>query len=149
MSNLRSDVSNLELCSVFLISAASCSLNGPRALSSGHSEEVQGGNILPPGDGDRHWSRLVEHLQVEERGRRDPASAIINYLILSCLSTSMTFFAHVKLDPRFFLKLSVPLLGFCFGAYLDRIETERLTMFRDKSALYGRVLAEGEKPSWP
>ncbi|CAH1105481.1 unnamed protein product [Psylliodes chrysocephalus] len=42
-----------------------------------------------------------------------------------------------------------PALGFAFGWYLDRKETERLTIFRDKSALYGRVLKEGEAPSWP
>uniref|UniRef100_A0A182N133 NADH dehydrogenase [ubiquinone] 1 beta subcomplex subunit 1 n=1 Tax=Anopheles dirus TaxID=7168 RepID=A0A182N133_9DIPT len=43
----------------------------------------------------------------------------------------------------------VPLFGFGVGWFLDRKETERMTMFRDKSALYGRTLKEGEKPSWP
>lgn len=40
-------------------------------------------------------------------------------------------------------------VGFGFGAYLDYKETLRLTLFRDKSALYGRQLKEGESPSWP
>ncbi|CAG9837740.1 unnamed protein product [Diabrotica balteata] len=41
-----------------------------------------------------------------------------------------------------------PAVGFAIGWYLDKQETERLSLFRDKSALYGRVLKEGEKPSW-
>ncbi|KAL9880894.1 NADH dehydrogenase (ubiquinone) MNLL subunit [Glossina fuscipes fuscipes] len=42
----------------------------------------------------------------------------------------------------------LPLIGFAIGHFLDKKETERMTMFRDKSALYGR--AEGKKgpPSW-
>lgn len=44
---------------------------------------------------------------------------------------------------------SLGVIGFAFGAFLDRKETERMTLFRDKSALYGRVLKEGEPPSWP
>ncbi|ETN60950.1 hypothetical protein AND_007412 [Anopheles darlingi] len=43
----------------------------------------------------------------------------------------------------------LPLIGYGFGMFLDNKETERMTLFRDKSALYGRVLKEGEKPSWP
>lgn len=43
----------------------------------------------------------------------------------------------------------VPLFGFYLGSILDRKETERMVMFRDKSALYGRTLKEGEEPSWP
>ncbi|GLH01760.1 AGAP000849-PA-like protein, partial [Gryllus bimaculatus] len=43
----------------------------------------------------------------------------------------------------------LPLTGFGIGCYLDHKETERMTMFRDKSALYGRVLKPGEAPSWP
>ncbi|XP_056648160.1 NADH dehydrogenase [ubiquinone] 1 beta subcomplex subunit 1 [Diorhabda carinulata] len=42
----------------------------------------------------------------------------------------------------------LPVIGLVTGWYLDRLETERLTLFRDKSALYGRELKEGEKPSW-
>uniref|UniRef100_A0A182TWS0 NADH dehydrogenase [ubiquinone] 1 beta subcomplex subunit 1 n=1 Tax=Anopheles melas TaxID=34690 RepID=A0A182TWS0_9DIPT len=50
---------------------------------------------------------------------------------------------------RQYLWSVVPLFGFGVGWFLDRKETERMTMFRDKSALYGRTLKEGEKPSWP
>lgn len=39
--------------------------------------------------------------------------------------------------------------GALFGKYLDDMETERMTLFRDKSALYGGMVREGEKPSWP
>ncbi|XP_043461181.1 uncharacterized protein LOC122497880 [Leptopilina heterotoma] len=35
------------------------------------------------------------------------------------------------------------------GTILDRKEAERMTRFRDKSALFGRKLAPGEPPSWP
>lgn len=42
-----------------------------------------------------------------------------------------------------------PLAGFYLGSFLDRKETERMVAFRDKSALYGRTLKEGEEPSWP
>ncbi|XP_037920832.1 NADH dehydrogenase [ubiquinone] 1 beta subcomplex subunit 1 [Hermetia illucens] len=44
--------------------------------------------------------------------------------------------------------LALPMLGFTIGWYLDNKETQRMTMFRDKSALYGRALKEGEAPSW-
>uniref|UniRef100_A0A182KBQ0 NADH dehydrogenase [ubiquinone] 1 beta subcomplex subunit 1 n=1 Tax=Anopheles christyi TaxID=43041 RepID=A0A182KBQ0_9DIPT len=49
---------------------------------------------------------------------------------------------------RQYLWSVVPLIGFGFGWFLDRKETERMTMFRDKSALFGRTLKEGEKPSY-
>ncbi len=37
-------------------------------------------------------------------------------------------------------------LSMYLGAQVDRIEAERLSLFRDKSALFGR---EVDKPSWP
>lgn len=46
---------------------------------------------------------------------------------------------------------SLPLMGFALGHYLDLQETERMTLFRDKSALYGRQddeNGEGKPPSW-
>ncbi|XP_055383201.1 NADH dehydrogenase [ubiquinone] 1 beta subcomplex subunit 1 [Condylostylus longicornis] len=43
---------------------------------------------------------------------------------------------------------ALPLTGFLVGWFLDIKETERMTRFRDKSALYGRNLKEGEAPSW-
>ncbi|KAK8384425.1 hypothetical protein O3P69_009315 [Scylla paramamosain] len=59
------------------------------------------------------------------------------------------FFNHVKIDRKLMLGILVPLTGYYLGSLLDRTETNRLVMFRDKSALYGRELAPGEKPSWP
>jgi len=50
---------------------------------------------------------------------------------------------------REYLWFSFPMLGFFIGKYLDDQETLRMTRFRDKSALYGRELKEGEQPSWP
>ncbi|KAK4297058.1 hypothetical protein Pmani_030488 [Petrolisthes manimaculis] len=78
-----------------------------------------------------------------------PDVAILTVAGVLCKKASMSFFANVKLDPKFFMKLSVPVIFFFIGSRLDRTETLRMTMFRDKSALYGRELAEGEKPSWP
>lgn len=43
----------------------------------------------------------------------------------------------------------LPFVGFGIGWWIDRTETLRMTRFRDKSALYGRKLADGEPPSWP
>lgn len=41
----------------------------------------------------------------------------------------------------------LPFLGLAIGHFLDLKETERMTRFRDKSALYGRP--EGrQQPSW-
>lgn len=40
----------------------------------------------------------------------------------------------------------VPMTGYFLGKFLDDKETERMTTFRDKSALYGRQV---ETPSWP
>ncbi|OWR54279.1 uncharacterized protein LOC116777404 [Danaus plexippus] len=48
-----------------------------------------------------------------------------------------------------YLWISVPLTGFFIGKYLDDQETLRMTNFRDKSALYGGRLKEGDPPSWP
>ncbi|CAH1994860.1 unnamed protein product [Acanthoscelides obtectus] len=38
-----------------------------------------------------------------------------------------------------------PAIGYAIGWWLDRKETERMTLFRDKSALYGRVLKEDKE----
>ena len=43
----------------------------------------------------------------------------------------------------------VPLACFFGGWYLDKLDDERMTMFRNKSALYGRELKPGEKQPWP
>lgn len=50
---------------------------------------------------------------------------------------------------REYLWYGVPMVGFCIGWYLDRKETERMSLFRNKSSLYGRTLKEGEPLPWP
>ncbi|XP_053947918.1 NADH dehydrogenase [ubiquinone] 1 beta subcomplex subunit 1 [Anastrepha ludens] len=43
----------------------------------------------------------------------------------------------------------LPIIGFAIGHFLDKKETERMTLFRDKSALFGRPEgSEGRAPSW-
>lgn len=49
---------------------------------------------------------------------------------------------------RQYVWFALPLTGFYLGLFLEHKETERMSMFRDKSALYGGRLKEGEKPSW-
>lgn len=45
---------------------------------------------------------------------------------------------------------AIPLtIGALFGKFLDDKETERMSLFRDRSALYGGMVKPGEKPSWP
>lgn len=47
------------------------------------------------------------------------------------------------------LWFGVPLLGFFIGKFLDDQETLRMTRYRDKSALFGGNVKEGDPPSWP
>ncbi|XP_026742389.1 uncharacterized protein LOC113504326 [Trichoplusia ni] len=44
---------------------------------------------------------------------------------------------------------AVPMGGFMIGKFLDDQETLRMTNFRDKSSLYGGLVEDGEKPTWP
>lgn len=44
--------------------------------------------------------------------------------------------------------LLLPAAGYMIGWKLDRMETERMVMFRDRSALYGRGTLPAT-PSWP
>lgn len=54
----------------------------------------------------------------------------------------------IGLDKRY-VWCVLPLIGFAIGHFLDKKETERMTLFRDKSALFGRPEgAEGKSPSW-
>ncbi|XP_028858723.1 NADH dehydrogenase [ubiquinone] 1 beta subcomplex subunit 1 [Denticeps clupeoides] len=39
-------------------------------------------------------------------------------------------------------------LGFVIGIYLDRWNDQKLTAFRNKSALYSRELKPGEEYTW-
>lgn len=43
--------------------------------------------------------------------------------------------------------LLVP-IGFVIGIYLDRLQDQKLTAFRNKSALYSRELKPGEEFTW-
>ncbi|XP_067635672.1 NADH dehydrogenase [ubiquinone] 1 beta subcomplex subunit 1 [Eurosta solidaginis] len=48
-----------------------------------------------------------------------------------------------------YLVCVLPFIGFAIGAFLDRKETERMVLFRDKSALYARPDGSMPKtPSW-
>ncbi|KAM8720083.1 hypothetical protein ACLKA7_006177 [Drosophila subpalustris] len=59
-----------------------------------------------------------------------------------------TFKMVLGLDKRA-MWAALPLLGFAIGHFLDKKETERMSMFRDKSALYGRPAGSEDKPpSW-
>ncbi|ERL95042.1 hypothetical protein D910_12312 [Dendroctonus ponderosae] len=51
--------------------------------------------------------------------------------------------------PRQWYALPILFTGIYLGHLLDVKETERMTLFRDKSALYGRELQPGEAPTWP
>ena len=55
---------------------------------------------------------------------------------------------HIK-AKRMHILVLFPLAGYAMGWKLDNMEIERLTLFRDKSALFGRELGPDEKPSWP
>lgn len=39
--------------------------------------------------------------------------------------------------------------GFHIGSLIDRSDTNSMVIFRDKSALYGGRVKEGEQPTWP
>lgn len=45
--------------------------------------------------------------------------------------------------------ITIPAIAVWAGHWFDRQEDLRMTKFRDRSALYGRELKPGEKPSWP
>ena len=42
----------------------------------------------------------------------------------------------------------IPIISFMIGWKIDNIEYERLTLFRDRSALFGREHGPDYKPSW-
>lgn len=43
---------------------------------------------------------------------------------------------------------TIPVAAWFVGDYFDEQYRKRFVRFRDKSALYGRKLEEGESPSW-
>lgn len=53
------------------------------------------------------------------------------------------------ITPRLAKLSLLPFTGCAIGWYLDRQETLRMTLFRDKSALYGGNVKPSDPPSWP
>lgn len=41
------------------------------------------------------------------------------------------------------------IVGWNIGAIVDRSDTESMVIWRDRSALYGGKVKEGDPPSWP
>ncbi|XP_072558737.1 NADH dehydrogenase [ubiquinone] 1 beta subcomplex subunit 1 isoform X1 [Paramormyrops kingsleyae] len=60
-------------------------------------------------------------------------------------SGNMVNFASMLRDH--WVNVLVP-LGFVIGVYLDRMNDQKLTAFRNKSALYSRELKPGEEVTW-
>ncbi|KAI9562953.1 hypothetical protein GHT06_010409 [Daphnia sinensis] len=58
---------------------------------------------------------------------------------------SMTW-SFVK--QRKHLIVVVPIVAYMIGWKLEKIEYERMTLFRDRSALFGREHGPDYKPSW-
>lgn len=42
----------------------------------------------------------------------------------------------------------IPIIGFYVGHRIDQMEIQRMTVFRDSSALFGREKGPDYKPSW-
>ncbi|XP_075893651.1 NADH dehydrogenase [ubiquinone] 1 beta subcomplex subunit 1 [Nelusetta ayraudi] len=53
----------------------------------------------------------------------------------------------VALAREHWANILVP-MGFVFGWYLDRQQDQKLTAFRNRSALYSRELKPGEAVTW-
>uniref|UniRef100_A0A3Q3KFW8 NADH dehydrogenase [ubiquinone] 1 beta subcomplex subunit 1 n=2 Tax=Monopterus albus TaxID=43700 RepID=A0A3Q3KFW8_MONAL len=53
----------------------------------------------------------------------------------------------VALVREHWVNILVP-AGFVIGWYLDRLQDQKLTTFRNKSALYSRELKPGEEVTW-
>lgn len=65
---------------------------------------------------------------------------------LNAFQRAIKFTGMEKGFGKIFAALAI---GFPIGAIIDRSDTNSMTFYRDRSALYGRDLAEGESPSWP
>lgn len=59
------------------------------------------------------------------------------------------FCLRMAIVPHKVFWVAFPLAGAVIGKWLDRMETERMSRFRDKSSLFHRQLKPGEQPSWP
>uniref|UniRef100_UPI0009B33F89 NADH dehydrogenase [ubiquinone] 1 beta subcomplex subunit 1 isoform X2 n=1 Tax=Monopterus albus TaxID=43700 RepID=UPI0009B33F89 len=58
-----------------------------------------------------------------------------------------TMVNFVALVREHWVNILVP-AGFVIGWYLDRLQDQKLTTFRNKSALYSRELKPGEEVTW-
>ncbi|KAM6992024.1 NADH dehydrogenase [ubiquinone] 1 beta subcomplex subunit 1 [Tautogolabrus adspersus] len=54
---------------------------------------------------------------------------------------------YVAFARTHWVNILIP-VGFLFGMYLDRQQDQKLTAFRNKSALYSRELKPGEEVTW-
>ncbi len=106
-------------------------------------EEIQHRHLISNIHCVHNLRRLVAHKTVESIQDSTTKSYWTNPIIESKMVLSSL---GVNKQWVWFL---FPIAGFMVGSFLDNKETERMVMFRDKSALYGRTLKEGEKPSWP
>ncbi|XP_057269320.1 NADH dehydrogenase [ubiquinone] 1 beta subcomplex subunit 1 isoform X1 [Pezoporus wallicus] len=61
------------------------------------------------------------------------------------VTTTMVNFTQALRDH--WVHILVP-LGFVVGCYLDRLNDEKLSTFRNKSLLYRRELKPGEETTW-
>ncbi|KAL7388892.1 hypothetical protein ABVT39_022651 [Epinephelus coioides] len=62
-------------------------------------------------------------------------------------SSRRTMVNFVALAREHWVNILVP-MGFVFGWYLDRQQDQKLTAFRNKSALFSRELKPGEEVTW-
>ena len=66
----------------------------------------------------------------------------------------MTFSRELRMTWTYIMQRKhliavVPFAFMAVGWKLDRMEIERMTLFRDNSALFGREHGINYKPSWP
>ncbi|KAG8311894.1 hypothetical protein J6590_034483 [Homalodisca vitripennis] len=96
-----------------------------------------------------HQSTTSAVQQTAENNLSSPPGKIHHpcpsYLVPMSKMARFTLFGMTKE----YLLIVVPMTGYFLGKWLDDMETERMTRFRDKSSLFYRELAPGEKPSWP
>ncbi|XP_051510297.1 NADH dehydrogenase [ubiquinone] 1 beta subcomplex subunit 1-like isoform X1 [Myxocyprinus asiaticus] len=79
------------------------------------------------------FGRVLSPLTAANNTQRKPAEGIM-------VNFAAAFREH-------WVNILVP-LGFVIGVYLDRRNDQKLTAFRNKSALYSRELKPGEQFTW-
>ncbi|XP_029902908.1 NADH dehydrogenase [ubiquinone] 1 beta subcomplex subunit 1 isoform X1 [Myripristis murdjan] len=68
-------------------------------------------------------------------------------VILSRCHAAGTMVNFATFARDHWVNILVP-IGFVIGWYLDKQQDQKLTAFRNKSALYGRELKPGEEVTW-